>query len=247
MNDNNKTNGWLKICEVFDSISGEGLNTGKFATFIRFSGCNFNCDYCDTKYHNEVNYCINAEHLEDEVLGGIDLEKQRKDFVNKVGGNRQYFIFTGGEPTIQNPTQLKSLIDYLDKNTSNFCVEMETNGTNLADVVPYYSDFRGRVIFSADFKIERMNEYEYTLGAYLGYKMLGKRDCIKVVVKNLYEIDIAKKLADNFGNTNVIVSPCYKEITPTEIAEYIVKNKYYNLRMQIQLHKELWDPNERAK
>ena len=246
------TKHWLKICEVFDSISGEGLNVGQPATFIRFSGCNLCCPYCDTQYHREIQYYIDATNMYKEIWAGDnakELEEQRREFISKLDHNREYFIFTGGEPACQNLSQLEELITMLDNQRNNLCIEIETNGLYLDKFVKEYSNWHdgGTVIFSADFKIDYMNDYEYTLSAYLGYKMLHKKDCIKVVVKNTKEIDVAKKLADKFTNTNVIVSPCYKQISPTEIAEYMIKKKYDNLRMQIQLHKELWNPNERAR
>ena len=40
----------MKVVEIFDSIDGEGLRTGELATFIRLSGCNLRCRYCDTDY-----------------------------------------------------------------------------------------------------------------------------------------------------------------------------------------------------
>lgn len=246
------TKDWLKVCEVFNSISGEGLNAGKLATFIRFSGCNLCCPYCDTQYHKEIRYLIDVDEKDMRTYNGEnagELKEQQKEFFSKLDSNIEYFVFTGGEPSCQNLEQIHRLISYLYTTRYNLCVEMETNGLYLDNFVRYYSSWheKGIVIFSADFKTDYMNDYKYALGAYLGYKMLNKRDCIKVVVKNTDEIDIAKKLADKFTNTNVIVSPCYKQISPTKIAEYMIEKKYSNLRMQIQLHKELWNPNERAR
>lgn len=74
----------LKICEIFDSISGEGLRAGKVCTFTRFSGCNLDCAFCDTKYHKEVSYILDIKDIEHEY-------KIR----NKIVG-RKYVIFTEG-------------------------------------------------------------------------------------------------------------------------------------------------------
>lgn len=97
----------LKINEIFYSIQGEGHNTGMPCVFIRFSGCNTNCHWCDTKYHKYFTILSIKEILE------------------RVA---QYpcrnVIFTGGEPTIQ-PYQV--LLN--DLKTERYWVGVETNGT----------------------------------------------------------------------------------------------------------------------
>lgn len=77
-----------KVNEIFYSIQAEGYYSGYPAVFIRFSGCNLKCPWCDTKYHNEGKE-YTKEELEQEV------EKLTK-------GNKEIIIvFTGGEPTLQ--------------------------------------------------------------------------------------------------------------------------------------------------
>lgn len=226
----------LKICEIFDSVSGEGLRSGTPATFIRFSGCNMNCSYCDTKYHNEVLYTLDVNY--------IDLNKE---ITNKLK-NRKFVIITGGEPYCQNHTELKKSIDWLLQNGTEF-IEIETNGKYLDTFIELINKYHQdqKVCFSADFKTECLQDYEYIISSHLGYEKLNKNDCIKVVAKSVKDVEIARGLANIFTNTNVIVSPCYGVLSPTEIAEYIVKNNYQNLRMQVQLHKILWEANAREK
>ena len=96
-----------RINEIFYSLQGEGLRVGTANIFIRFSGCNVNCSFCDTKH---------------EVYSEMSIE----DIFNDIN---QYFcksvILTGGEPTLQN---LKPLIDKFKKN--DYFIAIETNGTN---------------------------------------------------------------------------------------------------------------------
>lgn len=76
-----------RINEIFYSIQGEGYWTGTPVVFVRFSGCNLKCPWCDTKYHNE-----GKEYTKDE----LELE------VWKVAEGRDLpIIITGGEPTLQ--------------------------------------------------------------------------------------------------------------------------------------------------
>lgn len=226
----------LKICEIFNSISGEGLRSGTPATFIRFSGCNMNCSYCDTKYHSEVSYFLDTDY--------IDLNKELTDRLK----DRKFVIITGGEPYCQDHENLKKLIDWLIKNGTEL-IEIETNGKHLDIFIELLSKYHQeqKVCFSADFKLECIDNYKYLIGAFLGYEKLNKNDCIKVVVKSVKDIEIAKRLADKYINTNVLISPCYGIISPTEMAEYIIKNNCQNLRIQVQLHKILWEANTRGK
>ena len=231
MNDKN-----LEICEIFSSISGEGLRSGTLATFIRFSGCNMRCSYCDTKYHNEVSYYLDIDYI------------NLNDNLLKKLKNRKFVIITGGEPHCQNHTKLKKLIDWLLKNGTEI-IEIETNGKYLDIFIKLLSKYHQeqKVCFSADFKIEYLKDYEYIVSSHLGYEKLNKNDCIKVIVKSIENIEAARKIANRFRNTNVMVSPCYDMLSPTEIAEYITKNNYQKLRMQVQLHKILWEVNAREK
>lgn len=95
------------IVEIFSSIQGEGVNLGKPANFIRFAGCNLNCEWCDTEWKQA------REHLDIKtILGRLD---PAVDLV----------VLTGGEPTIQKDlTKLvQALLD------AHYEVAMETNGT----------------------------------------------------------------------------------------------------------------------
>jgi organic radical activating enzyme len=91
------------IVEIFSSIQGEGFYMGKACTFIRFAGCNLNCEWCDTN-HSEF-----TEMDIDEILSQI---------------KNPMVVITGGEPTLHD---LKPLLEALKK--SHHYVAIETNGT----------------------------------------------------------------------------------------------------------------------
>lgn len=96
----------MKVNEIFYSIQGEGYYTGRAAVFIRFSGCNLKCPFCDTN-HSEY------------------LEMDEDDIVNHVKQyNCDFVVLTGGEPSLQ---VTETLIDKLHLN--GMYVTMETNGT----------------------------------------------------------------------------------------------------------------------
>lgn len=233
----------LKLCEIFNSISGEGLMQGLPATFIRFSGCNMSCDYCDTKYHSKDFKEVSVQDI---------LE-------NKMVQNSNYFIITGGEPFVQNE-EIFCLIQELSKLGR---VEIETNGKNLYSSVSklYEKVNPSSVLLTVDLKLDQSGrEREYLYDFENGLRLISDKMlccsssntfsplcCVKVVVKDINDIDRANEFASKHPNFQVIVSPCYGVISPTEIAEYILDNNYSILRMQIQLHKYLWEAEARGK
>jgi len=97
----------LKISEIFYSIQGEGPELGMPAVFIRLSGCNLDCPWCDTKY---------AEHgvnmSEEEIISDVDSH------------NCENIVITGGEPLIQDILPLIKELKLKSKK-----VYVETNGT----------------------------------------------------------------------------------------------------------------------
>lgn len=97
-----------KINEIFCSIQGEGFHTGRAAIFIRFSGCNLSCPFCDTKHQEGQWYTVE------------DILAQIREFSAK------FVVLTGGEPTLQVDD---CLID--DLTVEGYEVAIETNGTAL--------------------------------------------------------------------------------------------------------------------
>ena len=74
----------MKVCEIYDSIQGEGRFQGHPATFVRLSGCNRNCKFCDTKYHKE------------------HFDVSPSDLVNLLSHHSpDIVVWTGGEPLLQ--------------------------------------------------------------------------------------------------------------------------------------------------
>jgi 7-carboxy-7-deazaguanine synthase len=124
----------LKVNEIFSSLQGEGSNIGKFATFVRFTGCNMDpkCSWCDTKYALTEGTEMSVEEI---------VQKVQKEYNGLV-------ILTGAEPTIQK--DFYRLIDVL--NTSCYEVAVETNGL----IYPQYDIFSSHYTVSPkpEFKID---------------------------------------------------------------------------------------------
>jgi len=99
----------VRVNEVFTSIQGEGPGAGRVATFVRLSGCNLNCSFCDSKYANHVWMTLPAQ----EVANAVIRTKVR------------YAVITGGEPLMQE--DVWELLHHLVN--AGIYVDVETNGT----------------------------------------------------------------------------------------------------------------------
>lgn len=99
----------LRITEIFHSIQGEGFHAGTAAIFIRGTGCNLACDFCDTDFSPRERLTPQA------VLDRL------------AGYPCRFVVLTGGEPTIQ-PRGFRALVELLHAN--GYFVTMETNGSS---------------------------------------------------------------------------------------------------------------------
>ena len=109
----------MQICEIFNSIQGEGIHAGRRASFIRTWGCSMGCEFCDTKFANEA--LEEKEQAIDEIVADVH-EIREKTGINLI-------IITGGEPT----EQIKDLNDLVYQlKLRSFEIHLETNGTGKA-------------------------------------------------------------------------------------------------------------------
>lgn len=110
----------FKVCEVFRSIQGEGVDIGTPTIFVRFSGCNLACTWCDTTYASRPENKFYEASLE-------VLLKQITDFAPTAS-----VTFTGGEPFIQDTEELDKLI--FELKGRGFHINIETNGVLLPEL-----------------------------------------------------------------------------------------------------------------
>ena len=102
----------LNLCEMFISIQGEGKDSGAHALFIRLSGCNLRCEWCDTKHSWNKEKTISQDKIIELMCEYRDLYKNN------------YIVWTGGEPLLQE-FKLYAIIE----KTRDFYHMIETNGT----------------------------------------------------------------------------------------------------------------------
>lgn len=213
----------LKINEIFASIEGEGSRAGFPATFIRLDGCNLHCSYCDTRYS-----CTGDHHGDMTVQEVVDRVIELK--LKKV-------TITGGEPLIH--PDVDKLITALVK--ENFQINIETNGS--IDIARY--TYKGVQVITMDYKCPSSGVESYMLTKNLGQLRLN--DVLKFVVGTQEDLERMKEVLREYPTTaQVFVSPVFGSIEAVDIVNYILKNNLQDCRVQLQLHKYIWNPAKRG-
>ena len=141
------------LAEIFESLQGEGRNTGRAAVFIRFAGCNLRCSFCDTEFESyremsreeiladisrydgtgvrgcEISRCegTGVRGYEDSKVQTSSLSPQPSSIIPHPSALKPLIVLTGGEPTLQVD---EAFIDLLHQH--GFEVAMESNGTRPA-------------------------------------------------------------------------------------------------------------------
>ena len=103
-----------KVNEIFYTLQGEGAHMGIPAVFVRFSGCNLRCPWCDTEFTDFTS--MSAEEIVAHVTELYDLPNERRKMV----------VLTGGEPSMQVDAALVNAL-----HAAGFYICVETNGTRL--------------------------------------------------------------------------------------------------------------------
>lgn len=106
-----------RVNEIFYSLQGEGYNTGRAAVFVRFSGCNLKCPFCDTDFTSF------QEMTAEEIVGAVKALESSAS----ASSPRRLVVLTGGEPTLQVDEALVAALQ-----TTGHEVAMESNGTRPA-------------------------------------------------------------------------------------------------------------------
>lgn len=210
----------VKINEIFKSIQGETTFQGLPSIFIRITGCNLRCNWCDTKYayYDGVDYSV------DEIL----------KIVEKY--HCKYIVITGGEPLIQKETPV--LVEHLIK--GGYKVLVETNGS--MDISVLHPD----TFKIVDIKCPGSGMTEKMLWQNIGY--LSPHDEVKFVVADYNDYHWIKSIITSFKLPDictVLISPAYGLLDPIILAEWII-NDNLPVRLQLQIHKYIWGPDARG-
>ena len=210
----------MKISEIFLSIQGEGVLTGLPTTFVRTSGCNMECDWCDTAY---------ARDEESGKKMSID------EIMVKIKANGVYHVcLTGGEPLLQEDSLdlVKILAD------EGYFVSIETNGSLPID--DFIALDPSKVTVCMDIKCPSSGMTEYNKIENLA--KLRPTDELKFVIKDGKDFEFTRKiLMAHKTQCQIIFQPVYGS-DPKWLTEMVLQSglKAYGVRVMLQVHKLIW-------
>jgi 7-carboxy-7-deazaguanine synthase len=212
----------IPVTEIFHSIEGEGIKAGLPSTFVRFVGCNLRCNYCDTKYSFMPDHNTEWMSLTDIMSSILNLKCKN-------------VTFTGGEPLLYQFDIAK-----IAAKLPNYRFNIETNGT----IEPTTALWQlPNVFFTADCKCPSSGSPALKYA-----KKLRPIDALKFVVGTSKDLEFVKEflLENNICTNHIFIHPVFDSIELETIANFVKENEELNVRMGIQLHKLIWNVNQRG-
>ncbi|MBI5775999.1 MAG: 7-carboxy-7-deazaguanine synthase QueE [Nitrospirae bacterium] len=207
----------MRITEIFYSIQGESSFAGRPCAFVRLTGCPLRCMWCDSEY----TFYGGTEMALDDVLAKV------RSFDCRL------VEVTGGEPLHQ--PEAFTLIERLC--ADGYEVLVETSGA--IDIAPV--DPRAHIIMDVKCPgsgmMDRMD--------WNNLDRIARKDEVKFVIKDRADYEFARAITERHklaGRCPVLFSPSFGELDPRQLAEWVLADKL-PVRVQLQLHKFIWDPH----
>lgn len=195
--------------------------------FVRFTGCNLRCSYCDTTYA----YFEGSRTTPEDIFAKVHTYGVRR------------VCLTGGEPLIQPREELQHLLDLFDRH--GYEVSIETDGSMSIDRVK----LRPRQRFILDIKVPSSEMHTYMDFDNLK-RIIPCRDEVKFVVGNEEDYLWSKDIIHRYDiepekGYRLLFSPVHGVLEPRILAEWILRDRL-DVRLQVQLHKWIWEPERRG-
>ena len=209
----------MRVTEIFFSIQGEGTRAGRPCAFVRFTGCDLRCVYCDTAY---------AFHGGRD-LGRVEILAQVARFPTR------FVLLTGGEPLLQRdlPELARELL------ARGYEVAVETHGQRPLDALPR------EVVRIVDVKTPGSGEPATDLG---WLDRLEPHDEVKFVVCSEDDFRWSREIVRRHrleGRVHVLFSPVWGSVEPRELARWLLESGL-DARLSLQIHKVIWGADVRG-
>lgn len=226
----------MPMVEIFETVEGEGSKAGFPTTFVRLFHCNLRCTWCDTPYSyapEKPAFYMSIEEIVEKV----------QNFAHP------HVCLTGGEPLIHGEQSLQ-LIQALAQLDITRDIHIETNGA--IDLTPFAAwrneqppHIGNKVRFILDYKLPGSGEEKrMVLG---NFAQLLDDDEIKFVIADETDFMAAIRVLNEWHQKGQpLFSPVWESMTPQRLVELILKHRLSHVKLSLQLHKIIWDPDRRG-
>lgn len=211
----------LGLNEIFFSIQGESTQAGRPTVFVRLMGCPLRCKYCDTEYA----FYEGKRWSFDEIFK--EIEKHPTKLIE----------VTGGEPMAQ-PNVVPFMQELVDR---GYEVMIETSGAFATNEIPAQVRVILDIKTPGSGELARMH-WDNVRALKHGY------DEVKFVVTSKEDFDFAVSTSMEhrlFERVVVLISPSFKDVTNLQLANWVLESGH-PFRMQLQMHKYIWEPEQRG-
>ena len=211
----------MTVNEIFHSVQGESTQAGRPCVFVRLTACDLRCSWCDTPYAFHEGQRMSIGEVVDRVKGfGCGLVE-----------------ITGGEPLLQ-----KDVYPLMDRLLGEgLTVMLETGGHRSVEQVP------GGVLRVIDVKCPGSGEAERN--DWTNMDRLVATDEIKFVLQDRTDYEYAREVVGRHGLAGrvraVLFSPVHGVLDPKQLAAWVLEDRL-DVRVQLQVHKYIWDPQTRG-
>ncbi len=263
----------LQVVEHFVSINGEGRKAGQLAHFVRFAGCNLSCSYCDTRWANEADVPYERmragqiyQLLKDAGICNVTLtggEPLLQEGIGELLGllrGDSFFeveIETNGavdiSPFLPDTEQFSSIFKSGNRRNAGTGQQRDWNaGTeqpqDRSAGVGQPLEQQDNVSFTMDYKLAGSGMEQKMLLS--NYVYLRSCDTVKFVVSSREELLKCREIIERFNlaerGCGIYLSPCFGRIAPSELVDFMKEQTMNHVNMQLQLHKLIWDPDQRG-
>ena len=223
----------MQITEIYKSLQGESTYAGLPCVFVRLTGCNLRCTWCDSEYTFQGGRKMTVEEVRDEV--------------SRLSPGGGFVEITGGEPMLQEG-EVVTLMERLL--ATGYTVLLETSGERVLDKVPE------AVVKIVDVKCPHSGEGGTFRNENLQH--LTQRDEVKFVLASRRDYEFAREFIQEHALSvkvgSVILSPAFRKdatgsrdvshclLDPRELAEWMLADGL-NARLGLQIHKFIWEPS----
>ncbi|PWI56965.1 radical SAM protein [Sulfoacidibacillus thermotolerans] len=220
----------LPLVEIFETVEGEGTAAGFPTIFIRLFGCPLRCSWCDTPY----SYPPASAEM---VLSVDEIIQRVKQF------RAARICLTGGEPLLYTRPAI-ALLNELATLEAIVDIHVETSGA--IDLAPFLREVASpKVRYILDYKLASSGETDKMQLSNL--KDLRSQDELKFVIASRSDFDQAcTVLTDYHVRGTPLFSPVWGALEPSELVKWMLEKGLAHVKLNLQIHKVIWDPAQRG-